>query len=73
MAAEVTTLATKHFNRGVRAYYFALAMLASFIHPLLFVVTTTGVVLVLYLREFHSPALRVLSRIKDVQQSVASE
>ena len=39
---------------------FGLSMLAWFIHPGLFVLATTGVVLVLYRREFHSDVLEVM-------------
>ena len=35
-------------------------MLAWFINPWLFMLTTTGVVLVLYRREFHSKVLQVM-------------
>lgn len=48
------------FNYGLRAYYFAMASLAWFIHPLLFIFATFVVVAVLYRREFVSKALRLL-------------
>ncbi|TCO82431.1 putative membrane protein [Plasticicumulans lactativorans] len=58
--AALNSLAGDHFNRGLRAYYFGLAALTWFIHPGLLVVLTGWVVLVLYRREFRSPALDVL-------------
>ncbi|MCL4111478.1 UNVERIFIED_CONTAM: hypothetical protein GTU68_002262 [Idotea baltica] len=58
--AKLTSLAANNFNDGLRAYYFALAELSWFYHPLLFMFTTTWVVLVLYRREFHSNALAIL-------------
>ena len=59
-AAQVISLAAHQFNQGLRSYYFGLAMLAWFINPWLFMLTTTGVVLVLYRREFHSKVLQVM-------------
>jgi uncharacterized membrane protein len=61
-AAKVSSNATNTFNRGLRAYYFGLAFLSWFLHPLLFVVATTVVVGVLYRREFMS---RMLSDLGD--------
>lgn len=60
-AAEMATHASKDFNQGLRAYYFSLAALGWFVSPWLFMTATTGVVVVLYLREYRSSALNVLS------------
>jgi uncharacterized membrane protein len=59
-AAKVSSHATNTFNRGLRAYYFGLAFLSWFIHPLLFIAASTLVVGVLYRREFMSRMLREL-------------
>lgn len=59
--ARLSNLASRHFNDGLRAYYFALAELCWFIHPFLFMLATAWVILVLYRREFHSQALAILS------------
>lgn len=59
-AARVLSMAGTEFNLGLRAYYFALATLSWFINPLLFVLTTSGVVYVLYRREFHSNVLNAM-------------
>ncbi|HEY5791183.1 MAG TPA: DUF599 domain-containing protein [Gammaproteobacteria bacterium] len=59
-AARVSSHAANTFNRGLRAYYFGLAMLAWFLHPLLFILATALVIGVLYRREFHSRMLREL-------------
>ena len=45
------------FNYGLRAYYFSMAVLAWFVHPVLFVLSTSIVLAVLYRREFHSKSL----------------
>lgn len=59
-AARLTSLSGHHFNRGLRAYFFALAALGWLVNPWLFAVMTLGVVIVLYRREFRSHALRAL-------------
>jgi len=64
-AAEVANLAGDTFNLGLRSYYYALAVLAWFIHPVAFMVASTAVVVILYQREFYSKALWVLRSGKD--------
>lgn len=59
-AAHVTNILAQHFNRGLRAYMFALAALAWLVHPVAFIVATTWVFLVLYRREFRSRTLHAL-------------
>ncbi|MDH5747776.1 MAG: DUF599 domain-containing protein [Rhodospirillales bacterium] len=61
LASRITTLAVQSFNRGMRAYYFGLAALSWFIHPILFIASSLWVVLVLYRREYHSRTLKSLS------------
>ena len=58
--AKLSNLAARHFNDGMRAYYFALAELSWFFNAWVFLLTTAWVILVLYRREFHSKALRIL-------------
>ncbi len=52
--AEINTLAGRHFNLGLRAFFFSLAVFGWFIHPVLFMATTTFVGLVLVRRQFYS-------------------
>lgn len=59
--ADISTLASKDFNQGLRAYYFSLATLGWFLNPWVFAVATALVVLVLYVREYRSSALTVLT------------
>ena len=59
-AAKVSDLAAHEFNYGLRSYYFALAVLSWFISPILFIVSCTIVVLILYRREFKSRTLDLL-------------
>jgi uncharacterized membrane protein len=42
------------FNAGIRAYYFALATIGWFIHPLVFIAATVLIVLVLVRRQLYS-------------------
>lgn len=58
--AQVVWLAIYHFNLGLRAYYFSLALLAWFVHPVVFVLASTWIVAVLYRREFRSRTLKAL-------------
>lgn len=60
--AAVNTQGGVEFNHGIRAYYFGLAALAWFIHPWLFVASTTLIATLLYRREFHAPAVLALRR-----------
>jgi uncharacterized membrane protein len=61
-AAKVIDNAGKHFNLGLRGYYFGMAFLTWFISVPLFVAITLLVVAVLYYREFHSSTLKALVR-----------
>jgi len=61
-AAMLASLASRHFNRGLRAYFFALAVLGWFVSPLAFIAATTLVLVVLQRREFRSQSLKALRR-----------
>ncbi len=54
--ARVMTLAIGSFNNGLRAYYFAVATLAWFVDPLLFIAASTAVLLLLARRQLWSGA-----------------
>lgn len=54
--------AAKHFNLGLRAYYFGLAALAWFIHPYLFMAATAWVIYVTHRREYRSATLKNLAK-----------
>ncbi len=63
--ALIRTQAVAQLNGGLRAYYFALALLGWFIHPLLFMAATCGMAAVLVYRQLYSPsadAIRDYSR-----------
>ena len=59
-AGRVLGLAAETFNDGLRAYYFAFALVAWFVSPWAFIAATAVVVFVLYRREFRSEVLRIL-------------
>lgn len=58
--AGLITRGVNTYNRGLRAYYFGLAALSWFIHPIALCICTVWVVLVLYRREFRSATLKAL-------------
>ena len=60
-AGRVAGIAAEHGNLGLRSYYFAMAAIGWFIHPALFIVTTTIVMLIVTRREFYSRTLNILS------------
>lgn len=53
--------AAGHFNMGLRAYYFGLAAISWFLHPVIFMAITAWVVYVIHRREFRSATLNSLS------------
>ncbi|PWC45708.1 DUF599 family protein [Azospirillum sp. TSO22-1] len=63
--AAAMTLAVKAFNGGLRAYYFALAALAWFIHPGVLIAATAFVLAVLIRRQAFSRTERVISAQAD--------
>jgi uncharacterized membrane protein len=56
-AARMNVVAGRHFNRGQRAFFFALAYLGWFIGPVPLIVTTSFVLAVMWRRHFASDAL----------------
>ena len=60
-AAKLANRAARHFNTGLRAYYFGLAALAWIIHPLALVFASLFVLRELHRREFRSAARDALA------------
>lgn len=67
-AARVIDLAGLSYNTGLRAYYFALSVLAWFLSPYLFILSSTFVVAVLFRREFKSRSLLALRQMDGVDE-----
>ncbi|WP_017445962.1 DUF599 domain-containing protein [Gayadomonas joobiniege] len=67
-AGKLIDQAGHNLNAGMRSYYFALAVVGWFIHPLLFIAVTLIVVAILYRREFKSRSLRSLADGLEMSQ-----
>lgn len=59
--ARLVGIAADHANGGLRGYYYAVAGMAWFFHPMAFMLATTWVVLILLRRDFFSRSRRLLS------------
>lgn len=59
--ARLIGLAGEHSNSGLRSYYHAIAAIAWFFHPVLFMLATTWVILILARRDFFSRSLHVIA------------
>ncbi len=58
--ARLFEAAGRHFNRGQRAFFFAIGYLGWFAGPVVLMVTTVAVVVALWRRQFASDALRAV-------------
>lgn len=72
-AGSVCSMAGDAFNLGLRSYYYALAVVGWFIHPLVFMGASTLVVVVLYRREFCSDALGALRSGKVFEETLPAK
>ena len=59
--AGLIGLAGEHANNGLRAFYYAIAVLAWFFHPLAFIAVTIWVLLILIRRDFFSRSRRLIA------------
>lgn len=60
----LNTLGARNFNQGIRAYYFAIGMVAWFISPLAAIVTTVLIFGSILYREFFSSARMLVAGLK---------
>jgi len=67
--AQMHSLGARHFSTGMNSYFFALAAIAWFLSPVLFIVATIWVSLVLYRRAFRSQFAKIL---QDLESTTAS-
>jgi uncharacterized membrane protein len=58
--ARLIGIAGEHSNSGIRSLYHAIAAIAWFFHPLLFIVATTWVVVITVRRDFFSRSRRLV-------------
>ena len=61
-AARLCADAGRHFNRGQRAFFFALGYLGWFLGPIELALTTTGIVIVMWRRQFSSDSRLAFSQ-----------
>lgn len=61
-AASMNTVAGRSFNRGQRAFFFALAYLGWFMSGYVLIASTAGVLYVMWRRQFASDAVAALGR-----------
>ncbi len=59
--AKVQDQAAHSYNYGLRAYYFTMAVLSWFFHPILFIGVSLLVVYTLYQREFNSKSVMAIT------------
>jgi uncharacterized membrane protein len=71
-AARLCADAGRHFNRGQRAFFFALGYLGWFLGPLQLALTTTAIVIVMWRRQFNSESRKAFAA-DAVDQLEASE
>jgi len=70
--AQLYSLSGRHFHKGLRAYFFALAAVCWLVNPILFIIASAWVLLVLLRREFRSQTYDIIktteveSRCHDV-------
>lgn len=64
-AGRLLSLAVMNFNGGLRAYYFALAVLSWLIHPVAFIAVSSWMLLVLLRRQFGSRTLAAIRAFND--------
>ena len=63
--------AGRHFNRGQRAFFFALGYLGWFAGPWPLFISTTAIVIVMWRRQFASTAQQALTA--EVPEKVAAK
>lgn len=59
--AKLIGIAAEHTNSGLRSFYHAIAAIAWFFHPVLFIATATWVMLILLRRDFFSRSRRTIA------------
>jgi uncharacterized membrane protein len=64
--AIISGLAAEHSSSGLRAFYYSIAALAWFFHPLMFMLATTWVLLILTRRDYFSLSRAVIAEEDDL-------
>lgn len=63
--ARLAGLSAEHSNDGLRSYYYAIAVLAWFIHPVAFIAANLWIMLILIRRDFFSRSRRLIGAMLD--------
>ncbi|WP_286235498.1 DUF599 domain-containing protein [Thalassotalea sediminis] len=71
--AVVQDQAAHSYNYGLRSYYFSIAAICWFFHPLLFILASIIVVYTLYNREFRSKAVRAITAGQELLKNERQE
>ena len=66
--AHICADAGRHFNRGQRAFFFALGYLGWFLGPIPLALSTTAIVWVIYRRQFYSESRRAFDTTPDIDK-----
>lgn len=61
--AQMNIAAARHFSRGQRAFFFALAYIGWFVSPWLFMLATAAIVFVMAKRQYASDASRAITAL----------
>lgn len=69
-AGKLIGSAGRHFNLGLRAYYFGLAVVSWFVNGLIFMAITSLIVVIIYRREFRSHTVNNLIELDDTPPPV---
>jgi uncharacterized membrane protein len=67
--AKLFSAAGRHFNRGQRAFFFALGYLGWFLGPWELMISTVAVVFVMWNRQFNSDAWRAVTPLQGAGNS----
>jgi uncharacterized membrane protein len=67
--ASLSQIVGMHFTMGIRAYFFSLAFLGWFIHPIAFMMATALVLWIIYRRDSLSRASKILLDLIDHKES----
>jgi uncharacterized membrane protein len=71
--ARLFAVAGRHFNRGQRAFFFALGYLGWFLGPWIFFASTVAVVLVMWRRQFASDSFHAIAEGAPAQDADAPQ
>jgi uncharacterized membrane protein len=59
--AQLAGLSAEHSNGGIRAFYYAIAAMSWFAHPILFIGATAWILVILVRRDYFSRSLALIS------------